>query len=87
MGDQDTDASHETLPWSHSVKPHQALETMENALAQEGKASLDKRASSTSFVEELAPYKRMKCTRSRYEGDFLPLFVLIYGEIGTHGPA
>src|SRR6266702_8962942 len=25
----------------------------------------------------------MKCTRSRYEGDFFPLFVLICGEIGT----
>jgi hypothetical protein len=33
-----------------------------------------------------APCKRMKRTRSRYEGDFLPLFVLICGEMDTHGP-
>src|SRR5260221_14787131 len=28
----------------------------------------------------------MKCTRSRSEGDFFPLFVLSCGERGTHGP-
>ena len=28
----------------------------------------------------------MQCTRSRYEGDFLLLFVLICGEISTHSP-
>ena len=40
-------------------------------------------------VEKVHHFRRksMKCTRPRYEGDFLPLFVLRCGESGTHGPA
>jgi hypothetical protein len=45
----------------------------------------------SAFAEEEArfapPRKGMNCTHSRHEGDFFPLFVLLCGEMDTHGPA
>jgi len=44
-----------------------------------------------TFVEEEAhlspPRKGMSYTHSRYGGDFFPLFVLLYGEMGKRSPA